>query len=355
MKYNLLYSDLKNIVLSKNLQWQFRENAKKYEIFIADGQIIYQSEIWKDGFEPEGIDAVANELDCQDFENNYKSGGNKKIEMPVKFLSTPIIGIKPKVNIGPRSWTFSHNFCDPTTWFGDSIRITNEVIGTGNGILGIFNLDNSNVIDIVHGKVTDEDNLDGNYKLVVKINGVVKTEREFGKTTGGDYLANYNTGQITFFIPPAIGDSITADYSYNNGSTMYIRPKPGLKTVITWSECQFSKDLIMNDNLISAVFTYNPTMGAPPAKFEYPNSRSRYKRMYDFINYTNGSFPIIPSMGGSARGLSNDILQLKYEYTSAIELPSSAGAEIRVWLENNISFGGEIAAITFYGYEESES
>ena len=134
-----------------------------------------------------------------------------------------------------------------------------------------------------------------------------------------------------------------------------MNPPAGYKTIIVRSEAQFSDDLVMNDTLIAAVFTYDPGQGAPPAKFEYPNSRTTFKRFYDFINHTNGSFPIIPAMGGSARGMANDILQLRWEYTSALELPSSAGAELRIWLENDNPFTGEIGTITFYGVDEPES
>jgi hypothetical protein len=266
-----------------------------------------------------------------------------------------------KINIGPRTWSFSHNFCDKTTWFGDAIRVVNENVGTGNGATTVFNLDFTNIIDVVHGKITDEDDLvptatqgGTSYKLIVRVDGVQKTERVFGEASGGDYTVNYVTGAITFFTAPANTLVVTADYFYGSNSTVYIKPNSGKKQVITMAECLFSKDIILNDNLITAVYTYDPNQGAPPAKFEYPGSRTRYKRMWDFISFTNGSFPFIPAMGGGTRGFTQEVYQLRFDYISAIELPGSAGAELRIWLENHTVFTGEIGAITFYSYEQTE-
>jgi hypothetical protein len=269
--------------------------------------------------------------------------------------------VTPKLtNFANRSFIFGHNFCDKTTWFGDAVRVVGESVGTGDGTTTAFNLDNTNVIDLRHGKVTDESLLaptaaqgGSDYDVHIYLDAVEKTEdTPFG--SANDYSVNYSTGAVTFAVAPSSGAAITADYFYENGSTTYIRPSSGYKTVIVKAEAQFSKNIDMQDSLVSAVYTYNPGLGAPPAKFEYPGTKITWKRFYDFINYTNGAFPIIPAMGGASRGVVNEILQLRWEYTTAIELSSSAGAELRVWLESDNPYIGEIATITFYGYDELE-
>jgi len=260
-----------------------------------------------------------------------------------------------------RSFIFGHNFCDPTTWCSDAVRVVSESVGTGDAAQTVFNLANANVIDLRHGKVTDESLLvpspaqgGSDFNVHVYLDAVEQTEDiPFG--SANDFSVDYSAGTITFGTAPGSGISVTADYFHENGSTTYVRPPAGYKTVIVKAEAQFSKDIDMLDSLVSAVYTYDPGQGAPPAKFEYPGTKITWKRFYDFINYTNGSFPIIPAMGGATRGVANEILQLRWEYTTAIDLPSSAGAELRIWLENDTPYGGEIATITFYGYDELES
>lgn len=271
---------------------------------------------------------------------------------------TKLVGIKP-VNIGDRALIFASNFTDKTTWFGDSVRVSDEVIGTGDGTTTVFQTANQFVIDVTHGKTTDEEDLvssilqgEISYAIEVKIDGQTKTEREFDEENG-DYLINYRNGSITFFTAPVNGSQITASYFYspaNVGSTIYIKPPTGKKLNLTQAECQFSKDLILSDDVITAVFTYNPYLGAPPAKFEYPESRMVYKTVADYVNATRGSFPMIPIIGGPTRGINKEIFQLRFEYISPIVLDDTYGAEVRVWCKHHKEMTGEKATFTFYGF-----
>lgn len=347
---NIKYTNLKAIILSKNLLWQYVEDNGGYDIFAYDNQIGYVTRLHKAGFEPIGCNCAA---DLADFETNYKPTANVKLEDSVKYLTRPSIGVT-KADIGTRAWVFSHSFTDKTTWFGDSTRITDEAVGTGDGATIVFNLANQYVIDLSHGKVSDEDYLVDTYSPVVKVGSTTKTEVPFGETTG-DYTIDYVNGTITFVAAPATGQAITASYSYspsNSGSVLYVRPTPGKKLIVTVAETQLAKNFVMTDNMITAIWTYNPSLGAPPAKFEYPGSRSRYKKIMDFINYTLGAFPIIPNFSTGVRNLPHDILHLRYDYQTAFILDSAYGAELRVWMEHHRPYEGESATITFYGYEE---
>ena len=347
------YVTLKSVILSKDLLWQHTEFAEKYVIFSVDGPLSYIAEVYKSGFAPIGASDAEY---ITDFETYFKPMSNKSLNRE----SRPLVQIS-KQSYGQRDWTFSHNFCDKTTWFGDSIRVVGEAVGTGNDVLGVFNLDHDYVIDLSHGKISDEDNVvptasqgGTNFIPSVYLDGVLKTERPYGAASGGDYTINYVTGVLTFFTPPGLGAAITADYFYSpadSGSTMYIRPSPGKKTIITAAECQFSANLDLNDTLISSIFTYNPFLGAPPAKFEYPGASAKFKRFWDFVSYTNGTFPSLPAMGGSTRGTQQAIYQLRFEYVVTIPLDDAYGVEMRVWLENHNPYGGDQGQITFYGYQ----
>ena len=353
MEISLSYTDVKNVILAKSLLWQYTEFTDRYVIFAIDGPLTYLASVYKNGYEPIGSPDVN---DRADFETNYKSTAN----LPL-FVNQQSMVQTMKPSYGSRAWTFSHNICDKTTWYGESIRVVDEAAGTGDGTTTTFNLAHGYVIDTTHGKITDENYLvptasqsGDSYEPVIKVGGVVKTERVFGQTSGGDFTIDYAAGNLTFFTAPASAATIAATYFYsptNAGSTMFVRPASGKKTIITSAECQFSADLNLTDTLISAIFTYNPYLGAPPAKFEYPGSRAYFKRMYDFISYTNGSYPVIPSLGGTTRGYIQPIYQLRFDYVVTIPVDDAYGAELRAWCENHQPFGGEQAQITFYGYQ----
>lgn len=276
----------------------------------------------------------------------------------VSFQSPQLVGIAP-VDIGDRLWDFTHDFCDKTTWYGDSVRVVGEAVGTGDGSTTIFDLANDFVVDTAHGKVSNEDYLiptasqtGSTYRLIVKVNGVTKTEEEFGLSAPNDYSVDYATGVITFHTAPANGAAITADYFYsppNAGSAMYFRPPSGGVLTITQVELQFSTDVVMNDELDNGVFTYNPGLGAPPAKFLYPLSQVKIKRTRDLVNWSSDPYPGIPAFGGGVRGHTNPWVELHMDYISPLVLPAAAGAELRIWLKNHIPFGGEFAAATVRG------
>lgn len=282
----------------------------------------------------------------------------------VKFETPQLINIKPGY-LADRLWVFSQDLCDKCTWFGDAVRVVDEAAGVGTGVQTAFPLAHGSVIDVTHGRISDEDKLvptaaqgGASYALEIKVDGVAQTEREFGEVAGGDYEVDYDTGIVTFFVPPVLAAVITASYFYspaNAGSVMYIRPPAGKKFILTDVEVQFAKDIVISSEVQVGIYTYNPALGAPPAKFLYPPSFSRFKRVIDYVNWTRGSFPIIPAFGGATRGFLQDIIQLRFEYRSTVELKSSLGMEIRIWLKNHQPLAGEQATFTYYGLMENET
>src|SRR3990167_1894078 len=201
----LSWNDLKSIVASRTLCMQYYDNGTHYLVWAIDDVIIFKYTIWKAGSEPEGSDITQMTSDRTDFESNFKASSNKNVSL---YQTSLVQVVKPSV--GVRAWTFSHNFCDKTTWFKDAIRVVDESVGTGNGQTTLFNLDHNWVIDLTHGKGTDEDYIiptvsqgGSSYVPVIKIDGIAKTERTFSANSGGDFLINYIDGTITFFEAPS--------------------------------------------------------------------------------------------------------------------------------------------------------
>jgi hypothetical protein len=255
-----------------------------------------------------------------------------------------------------RIWSFSHDFSDKTTWYGDSIRVVDETL-SGNGT--VYNFANTNVIDLSHGKIADENIIvptssqgGSSFIPVIKVGGVTKTEREFGETTDGDYEIDYKAGTLTFFS--TVSDTVTATYYYTTTSNYYVRPENGHKITVTSVELLFTKDVNMTDDLAVAVFTYNPYLGNPPEKFMYQPSYSLYKRFYDLVSWSRGSFPVIPQFGTSARMAEDDIVQLRIDYMNPLVLRSSYGMEFRCWTRRHREFTGSSAGFTAYGITEVE-
>jgi hypothetical protein len=345
------WADFKSVTDAKSLYYQYYDNGPNYSIWSVDGNVTYIYNIWKSGSEPLDSDAEQIEADRTDFETNYKPTANTSI-----LKQQQVVGVT-KANLGIRSWTFSQNLCDKTTWAAAATRVVAEAVGTGDGSTTEFTLAHPYVIDVVHGKISDEDLLapsasqgGSDYELHVQVDGVTKTERTPFANSGGDYTVNYATGEITFAVAPASSKAITADYFYAGNSMNYVRPPTGGTLYVTMAEAQFSSDIELTTTLYSNLCAYDLNQGFPPNKYEYPGSRTSYKRFTDFVAYTMGSFPKIPAMGGTARGTQNEIYQLRFDYVSPIKLNDAYGMELRIWLENDIPYNGEFAQITFYGY-----
>jgi hypothetical protein len=349
------WSDFTDIVNSKGLLIQYYNNGVSYNIWAVDQQITYNYIIWQSGSEPIGADVDQIATDRSDFESNYMPAAN----LPV-FQNQQAVVQNVAPSYGRTAWVFSHLFTDKTTWWGNSIQVTNETLGTGDGTTTTFEFANQYLIDLCHGKVTGEDdvvptNAQGgtDFFTHITVGGTAMTETPFGGSAA-DYTINYATGTVTFTVAPLNGAAVVAtQYFYSpstsGSSTMYIRPPVGSKIVITTAECQFSADVVLMDQMNAAVWTYNPELGAPPAKFMYPSSKASFKRMWDFINWTQGAWPAIPPFGG-VRGYTQTSYQLTFPYIPAMVLDDAEGAEMRVWLSNDTPYLGECGQITFYAY-----
>lgn len=278
---------------------------------------------------------------------------------------------KPRLQIDPpegvRLDVVSPNWCDSTTWYEKAIEVLAETLtDSGDGLT--FNSSSSNWIDTTHGKLTGENDLDVKYKPVVKVASVEKTpDTPFGAGGEGDYAINYAAGTITFHNAPSSAPVV--DYWKAAGSEWTIKPAAGRILRITEVEVQFSENIDLKDSVIFQAYglvdVFAPQLldTADPAG-PYPSGTliplgvpTIYKTIRDYINESSLAYPAIPALGGSSRGTSQPvrIFQWPYKERGTTDLKSSAGMEIRIKLENDQVFGGEMAVATFYGLSEAEA
>jgi len=236
----------------------------------------------------------------------------------------------------------THNWCDPTTWYTQSARVEGETLtDSGDGLT--FNSSHDNWIDMTHGKIYREDLLAASYLPVIKVDGTTKTQRAPWAEAGGDFTIDYATGAVTFFVSQS-GKVVTADYSRENGSLFIVGPTAGKRLWVEYSEVQFSQDISINGTIHFQPWAYNPDDLPNKMPAGYPTT---YKTMDNFIEEANGAYPVIPAMGG-ARGFTQDRLTFPFKYQTIKELRSSFGVEIRVWIAEQVKFGGQYATATFY-------
>jgi hypothetical protein len=244
----------------------------------------------------------------------------------------------------------THNFCDKTTWWQQSTQVTDETLtDSGDGLT--FNSAHSEWIDLTHGGYYLEDRVENrdDYIPVVKVDGVTKTERTPFSATGGDYVVDYHSGQVTF--AEAQTGTVTASYFYAGSSLFVVAPDAGKVLWVRDSEVQFSVDVVMTSTINFQAWAYNPT--ELPNKMPVSN-KTNYKTLRNFVEEAKGVYPTVPAIGGSPRGMLQEHIVFPFKYTQVKALPSSMGVEIRVWMDEDVEFEGEFGTATFYcsSYDE---
>ena len=257
----------------------------------------------------------------------------------------------------------THNFSDRTTWFADSARITEGLFNSGNNLT--FSGSHPNWIDMVHGKVFDEDahaaEVEHQYQVIVTVDGVTKSMIEpmmenVNGFNSGDYFVNYASGSVTFTSTTT--GSVSCSYSHESGSTWYLRPSADRALDIIQAEMQFSSNVEFNDSIHFEVYAlvdavapqYLQSNGGPfPSGYMLRVELTKYKSMYQMVDEALGSYPVIPSIGGaSSRGMTSAVYGFPFAYEAVRTLDSRIGAEVRVKLAHNIAFGGDRSTGTFY-------
>lgn len=353
----------KSIVSAKGLAIQYDERPHMYEIFAVENQIVYITYIHKDTI-PEVFDNT-QEINDQyklDFETNFKNTINKAISTAqilkgVAYTKDNLIRVSAEKAIeGKKLTLISPDWGDKTTWYYKSRKITNYTLTniTSDELKqqGIHkNYEGYGTwVDNFHGKYSNEEvgtNDLGEFpRLKVFVNGIQKQEVD-PHTNIGDFLVDYKNARITFNQSLAENDVVSVNAWLVGSSVWSIIPNYKTKIVIDVVEVQFSDDIRIKDTIIFQVWVYNPY--SLPNKMPY-GQPTKYKTMRDFINESNRSYPLVyksTAQNLGWRDLSRNLQIFVWDYQSAMEIPASVGAEIRVFLEHNEPYEGSATA-TFY-------
>lgn len=317
--------------------------------------------------------------DTVNFESTYKTSGSQAASLDdALILGTIANGIPlikkyqsdsamPVTIVGREgsetNWS-THNFCDATTWYGDSVRTEEVLFNSGDNLT--FSGSHQKWINMYGGKVFDEGALvtdvDHDYLANIIVGGVTMSAQNQFTQTGGDYSINFRSGSITFFSP--ITSSVTCSYSYANGSSWYLTPEPTKALDIEQAEIQFSDNVLMNDrvNFIveGPIDIFAPQLlisnGGPYSPGTLiPVETTYYDTIYQMIDEALGSYPVIPAIGGPTRGISSSIFGFPFTYNAVRRLRSVYGLRLKVKLDNDLEFGGDRATATFYCVARNES
>lgn len=285
---------------------------------------------------------------------------------PTNTEGSPIVVPAPRE--GDEWVVGSHNFSDPCTWFGDSVRVSEETLSTSDDLT--FSSAHPNWIDMVSGRQHNDrmwaylqtqmhpEDPHG-YSVIVHVDGVEATPRAPFATDGGDYEILWDEGQVRFFSAQT-GKVVKASYSYATTSVFYVRTRrPDYALVVEDAEADISLDTIMNDDVVYAVWAMNPETGEYEQYAEYG-----YSRTAQLVTEGRGSYPVFQALCSSeadralplsefrrkSRGMRVGRQAIPFNYSTVRELPP--GAEIRISLRNNHVCGGEHVSMTLYCTEK---
>jgi len=280
---------------------------------------------------------------------------------------------------GSRKTIVSHNWTDPTTWYSNSIKVVNEAPSVVTPLL-VYDLANDVIIDSYHAKLWEEDSTMTQYRVLLEVSTdggttwapKVEEDPHIAETTQGahgDFVVDYETGQITFHSALPSGTTVRVSYYYVDmdtpgASQFIVAPLPGKILQLRKAEVQFTTDLVITDTVHFETFGYVDVFapqylqsnGGPyPSGTKIPIAKTCYKSMRDYYNEANGAQPTYPALGGAGfRGLVNDVVVLQWDYAAMLPISSAAGMEVRIYLVNDIPYGGEYSTATLYGLSENE-
>lgn len=290
----------------------------------------------------------------------------------------PLVAIQGRV--GSETIYATHNFCDETTWYNGSNRVTSaSLVMTGSSWYHSGVGLNSCWIDMTHGKMFDEEGLvedqqifatqaggdPHGYSVHVVVSGVVKTQRSSFESTGGDYTVDYASGTITPVSGQDwTGQDVIACFSYKGSSYWYLEPLPNKTLVMEKAEIQFSHDTDYNTTLemgvegFAAIFApqYIQANGGPlPNDARIPLESTLYKTVDQLVDEAIMAFPQIPVITSSnGRGYTQPKNIFQFHYAAVRKIYASLGMRVFIKNANDISFGGERATATFYCTSEDD-
>lgn len=233
-----------------------------------------------------------------------------------------VSNVKPE---GSSTLLISHDYCDRTTWWSESVRVTNEELSADESFL-TYTSDHQYWIDLEHGKVMYEDRYAPTYKPHIYVDNVEVTE---------GFSIDYRAGTITFTSSQE-NKVITADYSYENGSNWIITANSGKILKLLGTEVKFAKNCVLDSGqqIIYQIFANETPVISP----------IYYKSVKDFVISTMGTICVVPAFGN----MQNDGIVLPFSYLTSKELKSSYNMSVKIGLKLNEEMSGEWGHIIAY-------
>ena len=313
------WSDVKSFIDSRSISAQYIETSNSYHIVVIDGGFSLETSIKK---------TTPSNPDQTEFESTYKSLSNKNLDNKTSSNITKVSIYEAE---GDFSTKVSHDFTKKSTWYQESLSKIGETLTLDTGL--IYKGTKQFWINLTNGLHYGEDTLESTYPIKVYDNGV---EQASG------YTIDHDAGKITFATAPT--GPVTADYHYADKSTFSVIPPTGKVVSIVHAELDFSKNAIIS-KVHFDIYAYDPD--------NLPNKmlveRMTYNNMRDILKVAN-DVTIVPAIGA----LTQDVIRAVFMYGRIIQLKSSQGIEMRITIDSEEPFTGEMGSISMYTVEEVE-
>lgn len=360
---NVFWTEWKALWAAKNFAPQYSEDNMFYVLWGYDGPEAYTCTISKQTVPDMWLNTglyTQNQNDADKVEFLALASEFNKPIVPLDANKRPVVISSPRA--GSEVIYTTHNFCDPCTWYGDSERVTDEVlVDSGDGLT--FMSANDYWIDMVSGRIQDDDGIadeqravsgggQHGYQVVITIDGITKTMREPFESTGGDFTIDFKAGTVTFFSAVNSSYIVRARYSYATTSTFYLKPQAGKRLQVEAAIADISHDITMSDGLEYKVYAGVTCV-----------STTKYKRVSNILQESYGAHVVVPALGNggsdmsgtnidtfrtSNRGTKTQLQSIQFRYATIRDLNSALGLELRVKTSHDRPLGGETATVTFY-------
>jgi len=271
---------------------------------------------------------------------------------------------------GAEATKATHNFCDPCTWFQQSVREEDETLSdSGDGKR--FNSDHENWIDMYHGRVLDDSTWRNpkwcpqapahKYEVIVEVDGVEKTMQDPDNridgddmVVGEDYYVDYESGDIVF-REDQTGNTVTATYSRastDEGASVWkLYPNTGYILSIVSAEMQFTTDVGLKDTIFRKVGIPNVP---DPGDFYEVAAPSYYMTMQQAIEEALRNSAKVPAIDETSVRGSKEYQQLEFRYSRRSEIAASTGAQVWVGLVRDKALTGGRLSVTFHFVVDEE-
>lgn len=255
-----------------------------------------------------------------------------------------IQGAIPVINLKPEDSSFTlatHDFCDKTTWFTNSVGMVDETLTTSDDLT--YSAVNDFFINVIDAIINRQD-LHQDKAIVIKVDDVVVTS---------GFTINHRNGEVVFDIAQT-NKVVKCSYHYATNSEWIIGPSEGKTMIIEHSEVQFAKDVEINTPLRFEIWAGNPYYAVEGHPYQgmpkIPYSNIQYNSVRDLINEANLGTGFIPKMGD----MPDDILVFPFNYISVKAFKYSQGAELRIRAVNDLELTGSYGTATFYLLSKDE-